>query len=61
MVPKHDDFPNGKHIIKFNGALVNRDNFKIKNPDKKIIFENLKIPSQKQIVTILVGGTYITD
>lgn len=58
LVPKHDDFPNGKHIIKFNGALVNRDNFKIKNPDKKIIFENLKIPSQKQIVTILVGGDY---
>lgn len=58
LVPKHDDFPNGKHIIKFNGALVNRDNFEIKNPDKKIIFENLKIPLQKQIVTILVGGDY---
>ncbi len=56
LIPNHDNFPNGKHIIKFNGALVDPDNYKLSTYERRKIYKSINPPPKKKIITVLLGG-----
>ena len=56
LIPEHDQCPEERNIIRFNGALVNKDKFKFKSIEKKEFHKIINPPLNKELVTVLIGG-----
>lgn len=56
LIPEHDRYSEKRNVIRFNGALVNKDKFKFKSLEKKKFLNIINPPEKKELVTVLIGG-----
>ena len=56
FIPKHDNLPQLKNIIKIRTSIVNKEKLVISKKESLLFHKYSKIPSTKQIVTFLLGG-----
>lgn len=56
FIPKHDNLPKLKNIIKTRTSIVNKEKLIISKKESSLFNKYFKIPSTRKIVTILLGG-----